>query len=87
MRQRVVGEEGLVVVEPDEAVAFAVVEAPADGADRRIDDPDGEEDERRREERGGDAVSLPETALVGLGRRPRRGSLRPSVLRRSFAYW
>ena len=54
--ERVVGEERLVVVEPDELVAAPVVEAADDRADRRVDDPDPQQDERGAEEEQHDAV-------------------------------
>ena len=83
--QRVVREERLVVVEADEGVAFAVVEAPDDRADRRVDDPDAEKDERRREKGSGDAVPLPEALLLGSrAEAPREGpppsGRRPSLV-------
>ena len=71
--ERVVGEERLVVVEPDELVTVAVVEAPDDRADRRVDDPDAQQDERRREEDERDAVALEEARLVVARWKPPRG--------------
>ena len=72
-RQRVLGEQLLVVVEPDEARALAVVEAAHDRVDRRIDDPHAEQDRCRGEERDRDAVPAPAPGLRP-GRRSRDGS-------------
>ena len=58
--ERLVGEERLVVVEPDELVAAPVVEAADDRADRRVDDPDPEQHQRGPEEHGDDPVALPQ---------------------------
>ena len=57
--QGVLGEQLLVVVEPDEVRAAAVEEAAHDRVDRRIDDPHAEQDRRRGEERDRDAVPAP----------------------------
>ena len=78
VNERVVGEERLVVVDPDELVAVAVVEAPDDRADRRVDDPDAEQHERRGEKDDCDAVLLEEAWLVVSVEAPARG-LPPSV--------
>ena len=58
-RGNVVGscEEALVVVEPDEVLAGAVVEAPDERPDGRIDDPEREEESREAEEQECDANS------------------------------
>src|SRR5204863_281439 len=52
-------EDRLVVVRAHELRAVGVVEAAGHGLDRRIDDPDREEEERGREERGRDGVTPP----------------------------
>ena len=41
-------EQRLVVVEPDEVVALAVVEAAPRRVDRRVDDPDAEQERGRQ---------------------------------------
>ena len=68
--ERVVGEERPVVVETDELVPVAVVEAPDDRSDRRVDDPDAEEHERRGEEDDRGAVALEEARLGVRGWKP-----------------
>ena len=57
--QGVLGEQLLVVVEPDEVRALAVEEAAHDRVDRRVDDPHAEQDRGRGEERDRDAVPAP----------------------------
>ena len=78
--QRVLGEDLPVVVEPHEVVAGAVEQAPVDRVEDRVDDPDDEEDECRREEAGGatpyERQRLPSPSPGGA---PFRGSTRSSA--------
>ena len=60
----VAGEDLLVVVEPDELVARAA-EAALERVDGRIDDPEPEEEDRRRKEARGDRVASPVATARG----------------------
>ena len=50
------GEQLLVVVKTDPAVRVAVEEATADSVGQRVDDPNAEKEDRRRQKRGGHGV-------------------------------
>ena len=69
--QGVLGEQLLVVVEPDEVRALAVEEAAHDRVDRRVDDPHAEQDRGRGEERDRDAVPCATTPAPPQGAEPR----------------
>src|SRR5262249_41663417 len=67
--QRSGREQRLVVVEPDEAVAAVAEEAAVDRLDRRIDDPDAEEEQGGGEEAERERVFAPAPGSSGVRRR------------------